>query len=86
MGVPHHDVVPFRRVSEISISAILTDNGRGFCGTEQHPFELYLDLDMEHRRTPLRSPQTSGFTERFHRYGSGQNLMFPLEEDQTQTR
>lgn len=39
------------------VDAILTDNGRGFCGTENHPFELYLTLnDIEHRRTKVNSP------------------------------
>jgi hypothetical protein len=41
---------------------------RVFCGTETHVQERYLDLtDIGHRRTNLRSPQTSGLVERFHR-------------------
>jgi transposase InsO family protein len=37
----------------ITVSAVLTDNGREFCGKEaQHPYELFLALsDIEHRRT-----------------------------------
>ncbi len=50
------------------MDAVLTDNGREFCGTESHPYEIYLALnDIEHRRTKIRSPQTNGFVERFNR-------------------
>jgi transposase InsO family protein len=46
---------------------VLTDNGREFCGTDKHPYELYLDLNgIEHRRTKVRSPKTNGFVERFN--------------------
>ena len=52
----------------LQVAAVLTDNGREFCGTDLHPFELYLALsDIEHRRTRVRRPQTNGFVERFHR-------------------
>lgn len=52
--------------SASSRAAILTDNGREFCGTEQHPFERYLPLnDIKHRRTKVQSPQMDGFMERF---------------------
>jgi transposase InsO family protein len=41
--------------------------GREFCGTERHPYELYLDLNgIEHRRTKVRTPRTNGFVERFN--------------------
>ncbi len=47
--------------------AVLTDNGREFCGTERHPYELYLGLNgIEHRRTRVRTPKTNGLVERFH--------------------
>ncbi len=49
------------------MAAVLTDNGREFCGTERHPYELYLALnDIEHRKTKVRSPRTNGFVERFN--------------------
>ena len=49
------------------MTAVLTDNGREFCGTERHPYELYLALnDIEHRKTKVRSPRTNGFVERFN--------------------
>lgn len=64
----HNDILPFYREHGLCVGAILTDNGREFCGTEHHPFELYLALnDIEHRRTKVKSPQTNGFIERFNK-------------------
>lgn len=64
----HNEVLPFYRERGIEVSALLTDNGREFCGTEAHPYELYLALtEIEHRRTQVRRPQTNGFVERFNR-------------------
>lgn len=66
--VVHNDVLPFYQAHDLPLKAILTDNGREFCGTEAHPYELYLALnDIDHRRTKVRSPQTNGFIERFNR-------------------
>jgi transposase InsO family protein len=67
VAVLHNDVLPFYRNLDLPVKAVLTDNGREFCGTERHPYELYLDLNgIEHRRTKLRSPKTNGFVERFN--------------------
>lgn len=64
----HNEVLPFYAERGITVGALLTDNGREFCGTEAHPYELYLSLnDIEHRRTQVRRPQTNGFVERFNR-------------------
>jgi transposase InsO family protein len=64
----HNEVLPFYKEHGLTIEAILTDNGPEFCGTQNHPFELYLDLnDIEHRRTKVRTPRTNGFIERFNR-------------------
>ena len=64
----HNDVLPFYREKEIPVAKVLTDNGREFCGTESHAFELYLQLsDIRHKKTKVRSPRTNGFVERFHR-------------------
>lgn len=64
----HNDVLPFYAQHDLPVQAILTDNGREFCGTEQHAYELYLALnDIRHRRTKVRRPQTNGFVERFNR-------------------
>lgn len=66
--VLHNDVLPFYADRSLPVNAVLTDNGREFCGTDNHPYELYLALnDIEHRRTRVRTPQTNGFVERFHR-------------------
>ncbi len=68
VAVLHNDVLPFYQTRAIPITAVLTDNGREFCGTDTHPYELYLQLnDIEHRRTRVRRPQTNGFVERFNR-------------------
>ncbi len=77
MSVLYNDALPFYQDKEITVSAVLTDNGREFCGKEaQHPYELFLVLaEIEHRpgdrrspqRTKVRSPKTNGFVERFHR-------------------
>lgn len=68
VAVLHNDVLPFYDTHDVSVKAVLTDNGREFCGTDSHPYELYLALnEIEHRRTKVRRPQTNGFVERFNR-------------------
>ena len=51
------------------VGAVLTDNGREFCGrSAQHPLELLLAVKgIEHRTTKVRSPRTNGFVERMNR-------------------
>lgn len=62
-------VLPFFEEHSAEVEHILTDNGREYCGRElKHHFELFLAISqIEHRRTEVRSPQTNGFCERFHR-------------------
>jgi hypothetical protein len=62
-------VLPFYDALGVSIGAVLTDNGREFCGKpDSHPYELLLALEgLEHRTTRIRSPQTNGFVERMNR-------------------
>jgi transposase InsO family protein len=68
LAVIHNDVLPFYQGKGLHVEAILTDNGREFCGKDTHPYELYLELnDIEHRKTQVRRPQTNGFVERFNR-------------------
>jgi transposase InsO family protein len=68
VAVLHNDVLPFYQDRDISLEKILTDNGREFCGTDSHPYELYLQLnEIKHKRTKVAHPQTNGFVERFHR-------------------
>lgn len=62
-------VLPFYEALGVPIGAVLTDNGREFCGTpEKHPYELLLAIEnIEHRNTQVRRPQTNGFVERMNR-------------------
>jgi transposase InsO family protein len=62
-------VLPFYDALGVPVKAILTDNGREFCGKpESHPYELLLTIeDIEHRNTRVRSPRTNGFVERMNR-------------------
>jgi transposase InsO family protein len=67
VAVLHNDVLPFYQRLDLPVTTILTDNGRKFCGTERHPYELYLALnDIDHRKTKVGSPRTNGFVERFN--------------------
>ena len=67
-AILHNEVLPQYDQWKLPVKAVLTDNGREFCGRDHHPFELYLALnDIEHRNTKVKSPQTNGFVERFNR-------------------
>jgi transposase InsO family protein len=67
VAVLHNDVLPFYAGLDLPVSAVLTGNGREFCGTERHPYELYLALnDIAHRKTRVGTPRTNGFVERFN--------------------
>ena len=68
VAVLHNDALPFYEERGLAVEAVLTDNGRAYCGTEARPYELYLALnDIEHRTTKGKRPWTNGFVERFHR-------------------
>ena len=68
VAVLHNQALPFYQEHGLAVEAVLTDNGREFCGRDTHPYELYLELnDIEHRTTKVRRPQTNGFVERFNR-------------------
>jgi transposase InsO family protein len=62
-------LLPFYEELGVSVGAILTDNGREFCGRpEHHPYELLTGMEgIEHRNTKTRSPRTNGFVERMNR-------------------
>src|SRR5204863_8446725 len=61
-------VVPFYDEHGIRLCQVLTDRGTEFCGRESHEYELYLAVeDIDHSRTKVKSPQTNGICERFHR-------------------
>ncbi len=60
VAVLHNDVLPFYRNLDLPVKAVLTNNDREFCGTERHPYELYLDLNgIKHRRTKVKTPKTN---------------------------
>ncbi len=68
VSVLYNDARPFYQEHKIPVEAVLTDNGKEFCGTETHPYELFLSLaEIQHRRTRARSPKTNGLVERFQR-------------------
>ena len=61
-------VLPFFEAHEVRLSRVLTDRGTQYCGTERHEYELYLGVeDIDHTRTQVKSPQTNGICERFHK-------------------
>lgn len=68
VAVLYNEALPTYQKWGIPVETILTDNGREYCGTQAHPYELFLQLaDIEHRTTKIRSPQANGFVERFNR-------------------
>jgi transposase InsO family protein len=62
-------VLPFFEQHELPMLRILTDRGTEYCGkAERHDYQLYLALnDIDHTKTKVRSPQTNGICERFHK-------------------
>src|SRR5215472_16302890 len=62
-------VVPFFDEHQIPLQRVLTDRGTEYCGApERHEYELYLAVEnIDHTRTKVKSPQTNGMVERFHR-------------------
>jgi len=62
-------VLPFYEEHELPMLRILTDRGTEYGGrADQHDYQLYLALnDIEHTKTKVKSPQTNGICERFHK-------------------
>ena len=62
-------VIPFFDHHQLPLLRILTDRGTEYCGSLQHhEYQLYLALeDIDHSKTKVRSPQSNGICERFHR-------------------
>jgi len=62
-------VLPFFEQQDVPLLRMLTDRGTEYCGKrEYHEYELYLSLeDIDHSKTKVRSPQSNGICERFHR-------------------
>ena len=47
----------------------MTDRGTEYCGrVDKHDFQLFLAInDIDHTKTKVKSPQTNGICERFHK-------------------
>jgi transposase InsO family protein len=62
-------VLPFFEQHSLPLLRMLTDRGTEYCGKrEYHEYELYLTLEgIDHSKTKIRSPQSNGICERFHR-------------------
>lgn len=62
-------VLPFFDAQRVDLLRVLTDRGTEYCGKhDTHEYQLYLALnDIEHTKTKVKSPQTNGICERFHR-------------------
>ena len=61
-------VIPFFEGHALPLCRVLTDRGTEYCGTQKHEYELYLAIEnIDHTRTKVKSPQTNGICERFHK-------------------
>jgi len=62
-------VLPFFEEQKVDLLRMLTDRGTEYCGKyESHDYQLYLAInDIDHTKTKVKSPQTNGICERFHR-------------------
>lgn len=62
-------VLPFYEEQGLRLLRVLTDRGSEYCGSlEHHEYQLFLAIeDIDHTRTKVKSPQTNGICERFHR-------------------
>lgn len=55
VAILHNEAIPFFKNLQLPILAILTDNGREYCGKDGHHYELYLHLnDITHVRTTTK--------------------------------
>jgi transposase InsO family protein len=62
-------VIPFYDEQGIRTDRVLTDRGTEYRGAhDRHEYELHLAVeDIDHTRTKVKSPQTNGICERFHK-------------------
>lgn len=67
----NHNLKVFRTFAPVTTAGIgrLTDRGTEYCGrADRHDYQLFLAInDIEHTKTKVRSPQTNGICERFHK-------------------
>ena len=62
-------VLPFHEEHDLPVLRILTDRGTEYCGrVDKHDYQLFLAInDIDHTKTKVKSPQTNGICERFHK-------------------
>jgi len=62
-------VLPFYEENELPVLRIMTDRGTEYCGrADKHDYQLFLAInDIDHTKTKVKSPQTNGICERFHK-------------------
>ena len=62
-------VLPWYEEQDEPVLRILTDRGTEYCGArEHHEYQLYLAVEnIDHSKTRVRTPQTNGICERFHK-------------------
>ena len=62
-------VLPFHEENDLPVLRIMTDRGTEYCGrVDKHDFQLFLAInDIDHTKTKVKSPQTNGICERFHK-------------------
>lgn len=62
-------VLPLLEKEDLPLLRVLTDRGTEYCGkADQHDYQLYLAVnDIDHTKTKVKSPQTNGICERFHK-------------------
>ncbi len=65
-AILNETVLPFFDQRELTVKAILTNNGREFCGKKSHPYERFLTKHhIEHWHSTPGTSHTSGFLARF---------------------
>ena len=62
-------VLPAFEAKGARVLRMLTDRGSEYCGKlDEHPYQLFLAInDIDHTKTKVKSPQTNGICERFHK-------------------
>ncbi|WP_145977036.1 integrase core domain-containing protein, partial [Leisingera aquaemixtae] len=62
-------VLPFHDEHDLPVLRIMTDRGTEYCGrADKHDYQLFLAInDIDHTKTKVKSPQTNGICERFHK-------------------
>ena len=62
-------VLPYYEEHNLPVLRILTDRGTEYCGrADRHDYQLFLAInDIKHTKAKVKSPQTNGICERFHK-------------------